>query len=371
MQKQSSPNMKSYKLALLAAALLAASCTPKASISLKLKDAPLHSVEVRLLDINTWKILDTVKTKADGSLRYSVEVEKGKPEFVYLFSGSTKLASLLLKSGDRVSIEADTLGSYSIEGSEDCSLLKEREESFAAFAAELARLDAEGGRSREMAQAFVKHYREDIAFVLAHSHSLVSVPVLYESINEYTPVFGQVTDALLFRQITDSLKTVYPNSGYVKALEKETIRREDNMKLQRKMLEAGESDYPEIVLPGIDGKNVSLSQVKAKAVLLHFWAPSVAEQKMFNLDVLKPLYDRYAPRGLQIYAVGVASEKTEWATVVNSQKLPWINVFDRTGVSVVNYNISDIPASILIYNGNISVISGEAGLRRELDKVLK
>ena len=73
--------MKSSKL-LLAAALLAAACTPKAKIDLTVADAPGRNVEVRLLDVNTWKVLDTVKTGADGSLRYAVKVEEGRPEFV-------------------------------------------------------------------------------------------------------------------------------------------------------------------------------------------------------------------------------------------------------------------------------------------------
>lgn len=363
--------MKSFRLLLLSAALIAAACTPKAKISLKLADAPARDVEVRLLNIDSWKVLDTVKTSSKGTLHYSVPVEKGKPEFIYLYSGGVKLASLLLHSGDAVKVEADTLGNYSVEGSEDSRLLGQTEAAFAAFASEFIALEAEGGRGREMARLFVKHYREDVNFVVTHPKSLVCVPVLYESLNEYTPVFGQSTDAILFRQTVDSLKTVYPNSGYVKALEKETVRREQAMLLQNKIRGAEELAYPEIVLPGMNGENVALSGVEAKAVLLYFWSPSVADQKMFNLDVLLPLYRKYAPRGLEIYAVGVAADKTDWAMVVNSQKIPWINVYDRSGASLVSYNLADIPASFLIAEGSLSTIKGEAGLRRELDRILK
>ncbi len=362
--------MKSFKL-LLVAALLAAACTPKAQIDLSIAEAPGRNVEVRLLDVNVWKVLDTVKTGADGTLRYAVEIEEGKPEFVYLFSEGTKLASLLLHKGDRVRVQADTLGTYTVEGSDDSALLQQTELAFAGFAAEMARLDAEGGRSREMAAEFVRHYREDVSFVMGHPKSLVCIPVLYESLNEYTPVFSQLTDALLFRRTLDSLKTVYPESAYVKALEKETVRREEAMNLRGRLNSARETAYPEIILPGMDGKNVALSEVPAKAVILYFWSPAVAEQKMFNQDVLKPLYEKYSPKGLEIYAVAVAADKTDWAAVVNSQKLPWINVYDRTGTSLVNYNLASVPASFLISEGNLNTISGEAGLRRELDRLLK
>ncbi len=362
--------MKSFKL-LLAAVLLAAACTPKAKIDLTVADAPGRNVEVRLLDVNVWKVLDTVKTGADGTLHYAVEVKEGKPEFVYLFSEGTKLASLLLHKGDRVRVQADTLGSYTVEGSDDSALLQQTEQAFAAFASEMARLDAEGGRSREMAAEFVRHYREDVTFLMTNPKSLVCIPVLYESLNEYTPVFSQYTDALLFRRTLDSLKTVYPESAYVKALEKETVRREDAMNLRNRLSGASEMAYPEIVLPGMDGKDVALSEVPAKAIILYFWSPAVAEQKMFNQDILKPLYEKYSPKGLEIYAVGLGIEKTDWAAVVNSQKLPWINVYDRTGTSLVNYNLAAVPGSFLISEGNLKTIDGEANLRRELDRLLK
>ena len=362
--------MKSFKL-LLAAALLAAACTPKARIDLTVAGAPGREVEVRLLDVNVWKVLDTVKTGTDGSVRYSVEVKEGRPEFVYLFSDGVKLASLLLHEGDRVHVQADTLGNYTVEGSDDSALLQQTERAFSDFASEMARLDAEGGRSREMAGEFVRHYRENVAFIMGHPRSLVCIPVLYESLNEYTPVFGQPTDALLFRNALDSLKAVYPESAYVKALEKETLRREEAMSLQRQIANAREIAYPELALPGMDGKDAVLSEVDAKAVILYFWSPAVVEQKMFNQDILKPLYEKYSSRGLEIYAVAVAVEKTVWAAVVNSQKLPWINVYDRTGSSLAAYNLADIPASFLLSEGNLRTISGEASLRRELDRLLK
>ena len=191
--------------------------------------------------------------------------------------------------------------------------------------------DAQGGRNAEMAKLFIEHYRKATRFVLSHPYSLATVPVLYEQLNEYTPVFNQYTDAILFRSAVDSLKTVYPESPYVKALEAETVRRENQFQLKNRIDQAGEQDYPELNLPGMDGNPVSLSGIDAKVILLHFWDPSSAEQKMFNLDVLKPLYERWHKRGLEIYAVGVSTDKPLWASVVNLQQLPWINVCDGNG----------------------------------------
>ena len=367
--------MRNFRFLLGAAALLAAACAPKASINGVLEGAPAHQVEVRLLDVNSWKVLDTVKTDASGAFRYKVAVEDGKPEFIYLFSGGTKLASLLLKAGDKVSVKADTLGNYTVEGSEDSQLLRQTEQSFADFASEMVRLDARGGRNEEMGRLFIRHYREATAFVLGHPYSLVNVPVLYESLNEYTPVFGQPTDAILFRRAVDSLKTVYPESRYVKALEAETVARENQLSLRNRIDSAKPADYPEVSLPGLDGNPVSLSGLGAKAVLLHFWNPADAEQKMFNLDVLMPIYERWHAKGLEIYSIGLSDDKPSWASVVRSQNLPWVNVCDGRGAfcpAVSLYNVSGLPwSALLAEGGGISAIKGEKDLEKQLAKILK
>lgn len=367
-------NLLRYILPL--AVLLPVACTPKASVRGTVNGAPGHNVEVRELDMNTWTVLDTVKTDASGAFRYSLPVEKGRPEFVYLFHDGTKIASLILKSGDKVTVSADTLGNCTVEGSEDSGYLAENEKRFAAFASRMKALDEQGGMNSEMARLFVGHYRECVSFLLAHPGSLACVPVLYESLNEYTPVFNQLTDAIIFRKVCDSLTAQYPDSRYVKALQKETERRENLLSVQSRVNNAEEADYPELSLPAIDGKEVSLSGLGAKAVVLHFWDPSDAEQKMFNLDVLLPLYERWHARGLEIYSVGISSSKPAWALVVNSQKLPWINVCDGLGAAspaILRYNVGQLPTSVLIVekDGIVEVSGGLSGLEKALAKVLK
>ena len=66
-------------------ALLAAACgKPSASIDGTLTDAPGKQVIVKLLDVNNYKVLDTLKTDASGHYTYKVPVQPGQPEFVYL-----------------------------------------------------------------------------------------------------------------------------------------------------------------------------------------------------------------------------------------------------------------------------------------------
>jgi hypothetical protein len=85
--------------------------------------------------------------------------------------------------------------------------------------------------------------------------------------------------------------------------------------------------------------------------MVYFWSASNAGQKMFNLDVLKSLYDDYHKKGFEIYQVSLDVDKTSWAQVVKQQNLPWINVCDSRGVAstyVALYNISKLPAAYVI-----------------------
>ncbi len=106
-----------------AAALLAAACTPSAKVDGTIASAPSSEVIIKLLNVNRYEVLDTVKTDASGRFSYKVGVEKGQPEFVYLFHNDKRVASLLLEAGDKVSVAADTLGNYTVEGSDESAKL--------------------------------------------------------------------------------------------------------------------------------------------------------------------------------------------------------------------------------------------------------
>ena len=92
-----------------AAALIAAACTPVAKIEVTLDSAPSSEVVMKLLNINQYEVLDTLKTDASGRFTYKVNVEEGQPEFVYVYYNDKRVVSLLLEAGDKVTVSADTL----------------------------------------------------------------------------------------------------------------------------------------------------------------------------------------------------------------------------------------------------------------------
>ena len=367
-----------------AAALLAAACTPTAKVEMTLDSAPSSEVVVKLLNINQYEVLDTLKTDASGKFSYKVNVEEGQPEFVYVYYKDKRVASLLLEAGDKVNVSADTLGNYTVQGSEESSRLALVEQEYSAAQKRLQALavqmetasDEQMASLRQaLAKEYVAYYRQCVKYILENSRSLTAVPVLYQNFGPELPVFSQNTDAIHFVNVADSLALAYPQSKYVRALRKEAERRYGYMELEAKLRTVSPVGFPDIVLPDINAQQVRLSEVDSKVIMLFFWDPSNANQKMFNLDILESLHNDYHEKGFEIYQVALTTDKAAWAQIVKKQNLPWINVCDRLGAAsqyVTTYNIPVLPATYIIADGELvdGEIVDEKSLRRLLDKLL-
>ena len=364
--------MKTVKiLAVLGAAALLAACGPKTVIDGTLQDKADAPVIVKLLDINKYQVLDTVRTDAAGAFSYQPEIQEGRPEFIYLFYGDKKIASLLLNRGDHVKVAADTLGNYTVEGSDESLLLQEVEGDYAQFMLDMARLSADPDASQELSRRYVDYYRRSVRYVMEHPKSLTSVPVLFQRVNDGLAVFDQPTDGILFGSVCDSLKSVYPDSRYVQALEREATRRTNLLQISQRLQDAEQVGFFDIDLPALDGTRTKLSDVDAKVVMLYFWA-TTDEQKLFNMDTLIPVYNEFHGRGFEIYAVSLDVDKTAWATVVRSQQLPWVNVCDTRGDQspyVGLYGLQTLPAAFFVVNGDMDAnahVTDAASMRKYL-----
>ena len=209
-----------------AVAMTVASCADKARIEGTIQTAPSSEVIVKKLNINHFETLDTVKVDQAGKFTCKVDLKKGQPEFIYVFYKDTKVASLLLEAGDKVSVQTDTLGSCTVEGSEESLKLASVEADFAAAKSAMVSIsdkmlsaDAEqaGELRNQLGKAYIDYYRSRVVYVMNNSRSLTVVPVLFQNLTETLPVFGQATDAIHFTNAADTLETVYPDSKYVKA----------------------------------------------------------------------------------------------------------------------------------------------------------
>ncbi len=379
--------MKKIALFLIAAVAMF-SCTDSknsAVIDLNVANAGGKEIILSKLNVNAINIVDTLTLDNQGCAKYSVEVAAQEPGFYYLSYNRKRLASLLLKGGDKVAVSVDTLGKdLKIAGSEESVYLADVEKKMYdltvkldAVSAELLKaVEAKDKRAeeqlkREFNEVFIKYKRVAVVDIMKNPYSIVNINILYQNLGGSMPLFGELNDVAYFKRVHDSLVTVYPNSVYVKSLAADVDARFNVMALNSKMQEAEQLAFPEIALPDTQGKVQKMSALAGKPFILFFWMASNSEHKMYNHD-LKEIYKKYNPKGLEIYQVCVDADKPMWATVVKEQQLPWINVCDGLGASspvLGLYNITKVPA-IYVFDKEGDIVSKDQFDKASLEKVI-
>jgi peroxiredoxin len=107
---------------------------------------------------------------------------------------------------------------------------------------------------------------------------------------------------------------------------------------------------PDIELPTPEGKNIKLSSLRGKYVLLDFWAAWCAPCRAENPNVVKA-YEQFKNKGFTIYGVSLDEDKDKWTKAIAKDGLNWTNVSDLQGwnnVAARAYGITAIPKNFLL-----------------------
>ena len=343
--------MKRYLIPLMAL-LLAASCNkPGAVVDLDLKEGVSTNIELYKLDYNRLSFIDSLETNAKGHLRCKLALaDATDPEFFYLYHNGHKVAGVVASDKDRIAIAADTLGNYTVEGSDDCRLLQQMDARLAESTARMEEVLAEAPADEnvQLSRIYIEHKRATLRQVMENPFSITSAAALFQKFNDQLYVFQEPTDVYIFTAVRDSLMQKYPNSGYVAAVTK-AIDARKNADQMAELISEANYGVPEIAMNDFDGKERKLSDMFGKVILLSFWSTAQDEHKVFNRELV-PIYEKYHDRGFEIYQVCV-DDKTAWAASVRNQKLPWTCVNDGLGISspaVAAYNLNSIPTMFII-----------------------
>ena len=112
----------------------------------------------------------------------------------------------------------------------------------------------------------------------------------------------------------------------------------------------------DFTLPSLAGKEVSLSSLRGKVVLLNFWATWCAPCRE-ELPELSLLQENLGKRGLVILAVSVDNEKENAKSFVNKYKLKFETLWDGEKKVTKLYDPETMPSSYLIdRNGTLRYV---------------
>jgi thiol-disulfide isomerase/thioredoxin len=129
----------------------------------------------------------------------------------------------------------------------------------------------------------------------------------------------------------------------------------------------------ELHFTAVDGREVDVSKLKGKVVLIDFWAtwcgPCVGE-----LPHVKEAYDKNHHKGFEIVGVSLDQEKASLTEFVAGHQMEWPQYFDGQGWEnklAGQFGITSIPAMWLIdKKGNLRDLHARADLNGKIEKLL-
>ncbi|WP_321287074.1 TlpA disulfide reductase family protein [uncultured Sunxiuqinia sp.] len=139
---------------------------------------------------------------------------------------------------------------------------------------------------------------------------------------------------------------------------------------------------PEIVEKSLDGKELKLSSLDGKMVLIDFWASWCGPCRRENPTVVSA-YQEFKNRkfksgnGFTVYSVSLDKAKEPWVKAIEADKLTWdYHVSDLKGwysKYAAVYGVRGIPANFLINGEGIIVAKNLRGsvLKNTLTQLLK
>ena len=130
----------------------------------------------------------------------------------------------------------------------------------------------------------------------------------------------------------------------------------------------------DIKFVAVDGRQVDLSQMKGRVVLVDFWAtwcvPCVGK-----IPQIKETYEQFNARGFEVVGISFDGIQQPLQGFVEQKKLPWPQYFDGEDFLKnkfgLQYGIASIPTMWLIdKNGNLRDTNGGDDLKVKVEKLL-
>ena len=373
-------------IALLMGALTACNNTPSFNVQGKITEASDKMLYFEQTGIENITALDSVKLNDTGEFHFKQE-SPNAPDF-YRLRIDNKIINFAVDSTENIEINANLANfstGYDIKGSDNNTRIKELVLLQAELQARINQWEKSGmpiGIFQDSLTNAINAYKNTVKrnYIFAMPYVTSSYFALFQEVNGFM-IFEPLVDKedlKCFAAVATSMNNRYPHADRSRNLYNMVIKGMKNARQtetqpldipENKIQEAGLIDVP---LKDIEGKTHHLTDLKGKVVVLEFTAYQSATSGAHNL-ALREIYNKYAPKGLEVYQVSLDTDEHFWKTAADN--LPWICVRDPQGPYssfATIYGLTELPTAFLINRENeLCVrIDKNSNLEQEIKKLL-
>lgn len=336
-----------------------------------LSNASGETVYLEQMSTQGYVLIDSAKVNEQGDFNFE-SAKIGSMDYYRLKINEANFAVLILDSTQSINFTGDAknLGkSYSAEGSPDTKHFIEINKVLESVNTSLDSLRA--AMNYSMSQVQMDSLKTDsinaaaeevfMKIIASKEPQLKALLEKFPSTIANFSAFNYInieTNLPLYEKLAKALNERDEKSFYAKRLIADIQNYKQQQKdqaVQEKLLQPG-SKMPEITMNDINGKPVSLSNLKGKVVLIDFWASWCGPCRKENPNVVR-LYKMYNKKGFDVFSISLDEEKDKWIEAIQKDGLTWTHVSELKGWSSLvctQFKINSIPFTVLIdKEGNI------------------
>ena len=343
-----------------------------------LSDSKAETLYLEKLGSSKQVIIDSIILDENGNFEFTNYTPK--IGFYRIKTNDKNFAMLVLDSADKVTITGsvkDLGNTFKVEGSPETTIFieynnlsKSRDIKLdslnKAFQLLMETNKMDSKRMDSLSAIFETPYNSII-----NQSNILMVDKISKNTNMYSSIMAiQALDpdkySDLYKSLDAGLSKKFPNDKNV-IMFHEVVER---------MLSTNIGQFaPEISLPSPDGKEIALSSLKGKLVLIDFWASWCGPCRKEMPNVVK-IYSKFKNKGFEIYGVSLDQDKEKWMEAITKDGINWPQVSDLKywdNVAARIYNVQGIPYTVLIDKDGKIIAKNLRGqeLEKKIAEVLK